>query len=127
MTHDDKQFIQQLFETQTQQFQRHLSVVAESFDHKLGLVVEGQQLLGEKVDRLEGRVGNLENRLESVELKVIAVENKIDGVADNLKATDERLSAKIDAIAADLKAHRADTEAHHGVYRVKESGDDWSR
>lgn len=102
MTQDDRQFYQQLFEQQNLQFQRHLSAVAESFDHRLNLVVEGQQLLGEKVDRLEQRMNKVESRLEGVELTVIALEKKVD------------------TIAADLKAHRADTEAHHGVYRVKE-------
>jgi len=75
---------------------RVVGVFTEDIQHKLDLVIEGQQFLGEKVDRLEDRVEKVENRLESVELKVIAV-------------------------SADLKAHRADTEVHHGVYRVKES------
>ena len=81
---------------------RVVGVFTEDIQHKLNLVIEGQQFLGEKVDRLEDRVEKVENRLESVELKVIVLDKKIDGVA------------------ADLKAHRADTEAHHGVYRVKE-------
>jgi len=68
-----------------------------------------------------------EKRFDLVDFKINTLNDKIDGVTANLKATDERLTQKIDAVATDLKEHRADTEAHHGVYRVKESGDDWNR
>ncbi|WP_321391954.1 hypothetical protein [uncultured Desulfuromusa sp.] len=93
MTHDDRQFMQQLFETQTQQFQHHLSAVAESFDHKLGLIADGHEVL----------------------------RNEIRETRTELKQEIELCNFKIDAVAGELKAHRADTEAHHGVYRVKES------
>ncbi|MEA3363213.1 MAG: hypothetical protein U9Q61_08110 [Thermodesulfobacteriota bacterium] len=118
MTHDDKQFIQQLFETQTQQFQRHLSVVSENFDHKIALIAEGHESLNQKIDDLAMKT---EKRFDLVDFKIDTLNQKIDGVAADLKVTDDRLSNKIDAVAAELKDHRADTEAHHGVYRVKES------
>ena len=111
MTQDDRQFYKQLFEEQTQQFQRHLSVVAESFDHKLGLIADGHEVLRSEIR---------ETRVELTQ-EIGLCNFKIDAVAADLKATDNRLSGKIDGVAADLKAHRADTEAHHGVYRVKES------
>jgi hypothetical protein len=75
-----------------------MGVLSEDFQHKLDIVIEGQQMLSEKVDRLDGRVDSLEGRLDSLE-------------------------GKLDAVAADLSAHRADTEAHHGVYRLRESGE----
>lgn len=74
---------------------RHLGVLHEAFQHKLDLVVEGQQALGDKVDRLEGRLDGIEGRVE-------------------------RLEGKIDGIAADLAAHRADTEAHRPTWGVRE-------
>lgn len=75
-----------------------MGVLSEDFQHKLEIVIEGHQMLNEKIDRLDGRVDNLEGRLDSLE-------------------------GKLDAVAADLSAHRADTEAHHGVYRVREVGE----
>ncbi|MCM2358011.1 MAG: hypothetical protein NDI77_07675 [Geobacteraceae bacterium] len=75
---------------------RHIGAMAEDFQHKLDIVVEGQQMLAERMDRMEERLEKVENKIDRVEVKVAAV-------------------------AADLSAHRADTEAHHGVYRVKES------
>jgi len=146
MTHDDRQFIQQLFETQTQQFQRHLSAVAENFDHKIGLIAEGHTSLSQKIDHLAQRTGE---RFDLVDFKIDTLNEKIVGVAADLKETDARLSQKIDTVeeklgsridsvctelkvdisrvdknitgvAKDLKAHRDDTEAHHGGYRVKE-------
>ena len=110
MTQDDRQFYQQLFEEQNLQFQRHLSAVAESFDHKLGLIADGHELLRNEIR---------ETRTE-LKQEIGLCNFKIDAVATDLKATDKRLSGKIDGVATDLKAHRADTEAHHGVYRVKE-------
>jgi cytochrome c556 len=76
-------------------FKHHVGMMTEDFQHKLDIVIEGQQMLGEKVERLEAR---------------------IEGVEENL-------GRRIDAVAADLSAHRADTEAHHGMYRVREGGD----
>lgn len=34
--------------------------MSEDFQHKLDLVIEGQQMIGEKVDRLETRMDRLE-------------------------------------------------------------------
>ncbi len=74
------------------EFQRLIGVQGEDFQHKLDLVVEGQQMLGERMDRMEAE----------------------------LKAEIRKVDQRVTAVAADLAAHRADTEAHHGVYRVKE-------
>jgi hypothetical protein len=110
MTHDDRQFIQQLFETQTQQFQRHLSAVSEGFDHKIGLIAEGHESLNQKIDGLTRKA---DERFDLMDFKIDTLNHKIDSV-------DEKFSKKIDRVAVDLKDHRADTEAHHGVYQVKE-------
>jgi uncharacterized membrane-anchored protein len=79
-------------------FKHHMGIMSEDFQHKLDIVVEGHQMLSEKIDRVEDRLERVEVRLERVE-------------------------GKVDAVAADLSAHRADTEAHHGVYRVREGGE----
>lgn len=79
-------------------FKHHMGVMSEDFQHKLDIVVEGHQMLSEKIDRLDGRMDRLEGRMDGLEVKV-------------------------DAVAVDLAAHRADTEAHQTVYRVKESGE----
>lgn len=35
MTHDDRHFIQQLIETQTQQFHQHLNIFSDNIDKKI--------------------------------------------------------------------------------------------
>jgi BMFP domain-containing protein YqiC len=55
-----------------QDFRHQLGLQREDFQHKLDLVVEGQQTLAERMDRFEGRMGRLENR--------------VDGIADDLVA-----------------------------------------
>ena len=71
---------------------RHVGAFADSIQHKLDLVVEGHQMLSEKIDRVKTEL-----------------EDKIGCV-----------KTKLDAVAADLSAHRADTEVHKTVYKVKE-------
>ncbi|WP_298272078.1 hypothetical protein [Geobacter sp.] len=84
-------------------FKHHIGVLSEDFQYKLDLVVEGQQMLAERLE------------LTRTELK-----DEIRKVDQRLTMVEARLEQKIDAVAVDLTAHRADTEAHHGVYRVKE-------
>ncbi len=82
-------------EQQSEDFHRWIGVQGDDLQHKLNLVVEGQQLLVERMDRMEERLVNVETRLDRVEIK-------------------------LDVVVADLSAHRKDTEAHGTVYRVKE-------
>ncbi|KAF0221106.1 MAG: hypothetical protein FD174_604 [Geobacteraceae bacterium] len=86
-------------------FKHQVGIMSEDFQHKLDIVVEGHQMLSEKIDRLDGRMDGLDGRM------------------DRLEGRMDRLEAKVDAVAADLTAHRTDTEAHGTVYRVKESGE----
>lgn len=92
MDEQDFSRIEKLLEKQTDQFQRYIGVIEENFQHKLNLVVEGQQMLSERMDRM--------------------------GV--ELKAEIGKVDQRVTAVAADLSAHRKDTEAHGSVYRVKE-------
>lgn len=85
-----------------QSMDHKVGIVQEDFQHKLDLLVEGQQSLSERLDRLDGRLEGAESCLNRVEIRGTAVEKKIDGVA------------------ADLTAHRADTEAHSKGWRVRE-------
>ena len=87
-------------------FQHHMGILTEDFQHKLDLVIEGQQMLAEK---LEATRSELTNEIQKVDQRLTLVE--------------ARLAAKIEAVAADLTVHRKDTEAHQGVYRVKENVD----
>ena len=84
----------------------HVGTFADSIQHKLDLVVEGHQMLSEKIDRVEERRDG----------RIDCVVRKLDAVAAQGNST----AAKLDAIAADLKAHRRDTEAHPSLYKVKE-------
>ena len=82
-----------------EEFRHQIGIQSENFQHKLDIVVEGHQMLAEKLDRVETR---LDTRMD-------CLEHKIDTVA-----------AKLDTVATDLKAHRTDTEVHKKVYKVKE-------
>lgn len=94
-TMEDKQLVSILSgfkEEIIEAFDRRIGIVEESVQHKLNLVVEGQQLLVERIDRLEV------------------------GLKEEIHKVDQRVTTA----AADLSAHRRGTEAHHGVYCVKE-------
>ena len=120
---------------------RHVGTFADSIQHKLDIVVEGHQMLSEKLDRVEAR---LDSRIDCVvrKLDAVAAETSANTVAirglthkvDNLAAETsantvairglthkvDNLTHKVDNLAVDLSAHRTDTEAHRPVYRVKE-------
>ena len=88
------------------EFHHQIKIQSEDFQHKLDIVVEGNQMLSKKIDGVETR---LSRRMD-------CLEHKLDVIAAKGDVTE----TKLDALAADLKAHRADTEAHHTVYQVKE-------
>jgi len=71
----------------TEELRRGFGAEFEDFQHKLELVVEGQQMLGERMDRM------------GVELK------------QEISKVDQRVTA----VAADLSAHRKDTEAYVSI------------
>lgn len=72
---------------------RQFGAMEENIQHKLDLLVEGPQMLGERMDRMESE----------------------------LRSEIRKVDTRVTAIAADLSAHRADTEAHGGVYQVRET------
>ena len=104
---------------------RHVGTFADSIQHKLDLVVEGHQMLFEKIDRvkteLEDKIGCVKTKLDAVaaqadrsDAKLNTVAEKLDSAAAKGEETAIKLdgvSAKLDALATDLKAHRANTEA----------------
>jgi len=73
-------------------FRHLLAIQGEDFQHKLDLVVEGQQALAEQ----------------------------LDATRDELKADIARVDKRVTAVAADLAAHRRDTEAHRKGWQVRE-------
>lgn len=76
-------------------FKHQLGIFAEDVQHKFDLVIEGQQMLAERMDRLEVRT-------------------------ENLEALGEKHSGQLNGIASDLAAHRQDTEAHRRGYQIRE-------
>lgn len=110
-----------------EEFRHQLGIQTESFQHKLELVVEGHQMLAEKMGRMEkrldGRIDCVIRKLDAVAAQGDATAMKLELVAAQGDATAAKLdtvASKLDAVAADLKAHRADTEAHPPLYRIKE-------
>lgn len=77
-----------------QSIDHRMGIVQEDIQHKLDLIVEGQQSLVDRMDRFEGRMSWIENRLERVEVRVVAVDKKVD------------------LVPVYVTAHRRDTEAH---------------
>jgi tetrahydromethanopterin S-methyltransferase subunit G len=100
---------------------RRVGTFADSIQHNLDIVVEGQQMLSEKIDRSNT---DMAQRIDCVEHKLDAVAAETRGNTEAIRGLDARLDSieiKLDAVAADLSAHRADTEAHRKVYKIKEA------
>jgi hypothetical protein len=47
----------------TENFKQHVGIMTEDFQHKLDIVVEGQQILAGKIDRMDARLGGVEGFL----------------------------------------------------------------
>ncbi len=75
-----------------QSVDHRLGIRQEDSQHKLDLVVEGQLMLAERLDRVE----------------------------DNLKVEIRKVDQRVTAMSADLAQHRRDTEAHRKGWRVSE-------
>jgi chromosome segregation ATPase len=102
-------------------FKRHVGILVEDFHHKLNIVVDGLQYLGEKIDRtaadLRSDIDRLDQRGLRMEARLTGMETRLTGVETRLTGVE----TKLDAVAEDLAAHRADTEVHQSLYRVKEA------
>ncbi|MHB8714366.1 MAG: hypothetical protein ACYDAI_19070 [Trichloromonadaceae bacterium] len=53
-------------------FRHQLGIQGEAFQHKLDLVIEGQQAVVERMDRLEVRMEGLESRVDGIALDLSA-------------------------------------------------------
>jgi seryl-tRNA synthetase len=102
------------------EFRHQIGIQSEHLQHKLDIVVEGHQMLSEKIDRVEERQDKrmdcLEHKLDNVAAELGEVKVKGNYTAAKL----DTVALKLDTVAADLTAHRKDTEAHPTIYKVKE-------
>lgn len=106
MTQADIQGIKEIFTHQ-------LGFYSEAVQHKLDLVVEGQQLLVERLDRFEIEVRSGSARVDQrITVVHAGLDQKIDTVEQRLTARIDGVEQKLDVVSADLAAHRRDTEAH---------------
>jgi len=95
MTVDNQQLISLLTDFKDEiirSVDHRMGIVQEDFQHKLDLVVEGQQHSDEKLE---------ETRIE-------------------LKAEIGKVDQRLTVMAADLASHRRDTEAHRKGWWVRE-------
>jgi methyl-accepting chemotaxis protein len=90
---------------------RHVGTFAESMQHKLDLVVEGHQMLSEKIDRvrteLSERIDCVKRKLDAVAARGERTAAKLDTVAEKLDAVaarGEQTAAKLDTVADKLDA-----------------------
>jgi chromosome segregation ATPase len=96
-----------------EEFRHQLGIQTEHFQHKLDFVVEGHQMLSEKIDRGEER---LDKRMDCLEHKL----GRVAAELGEVKSRGELTAAKLDRVAVELSAHRRDTETHPPVYKFKE-------
>lgn len=89
MTEDEFKRIEQMLD---QRVTRRIGVMEDNMQHRFDLLAEGQQMLAERMDRME----------------------------TELRGEIRKVDARLTGVAADLAAHRADTEGHRGAYRVRE-------
>ena len=111
-------------------FAKHIGILVEDFQHKLDIVVEGHQVLDEKIDRVQQDVTRITTRVDRIELITLnlqkgqkklergqeKLEQRQEKLEGEIKKVREDLSTKIDHVASEIAAHRADTESHSKAY-----------
>ena len=53
-------------------FDQRIGIAEENFQHKLEIVAEGVQMLGERMDRVETRLERVEEKVDKVSLELAA-------------------------------------------------------
>ena len=77
------------------EIKRHFGVVAEDLKGEIRLVAEGQALLVERIDGLEGRFDGLEGRFTRLEERVGRTETRVDRLETTVKRGFEKTQALI--------------------------------
>lgn len=100
----------------------HFEVLLEDINRKFDLVLDGHLGLEKRMEDIRTE---LKADIHHNSFMLDALNKKVDAMDARLSARIDGLESKLDAVATDLSAHRADTEAHHGMYRVKESSEEF--
>mgnify|MGYP001570694385 CR=1 FL=1 len=69
----------------------HVLVMFEEIRDQMFAFGEGQQVISNKVDNLEGKVDNLEGRFDNLEGRFDKLETKVDGIDARLIRVEDRL------------------------------------
>ena len=90
----------------------HVGSFADSIQHKLDMVVEGHQMLSEKIDRVEER---LDKRMDCLEHKLIAVAAETSCNTTAIRDLATETSSNTDAIKRLAMETSANTAAIKGL------------
>lgn len=75
-------------------FRHQMGIQCEYFQHKLDLVVEGHQLLYDKIDGLDLRMDKLDGRMDKLDLRM----DKLDDRMDKLDLRMDKLDGRMDKL-----------------------------
>ncbi len=85
-----------------EEFRRHTGLILEEFDKRINFVIEGQEVLTQRVDKIDSRLSNLETKVDKIDSRLSNLETKVDNIHE------------------ELISHRDNTELH--VQVVKQRG-----
>jgi chaperonin cofactor prefoldin len=85
----------------------YLGIVLEGINNKLKVLVDGQEVLHERVDRLDTRMGRVEGKLDVIEGRVIAIDIRLSRVETKV----DHLEIKVDRL--EVRADRLEVEVGH--------------
>lgn len=95
-----KDAVKPLFEQQEKKFERYVGVIAENFGKQVKIVVEGNQMLSEKMDRefnkVDKRFDLVDKRFDRVEEKLNATFEQVGINTEKLDDLTDKLDKKID-------------------------------
>ncbi len=55
-----------------EEFRRHTGIILEELDKRINFVIEGQEVLTQRVDKIDSRLSNLETKVDNIHEELIS-------------------------------------------------------
>lgn len=89
------------FDELKDEFRRHTGILLEEFQKSINFVIDGQDVLTQRIDKLDSKVNILGTKVDKLDSKVNILETKVDKISD------------------ELLSHRNNTELHAPTVKQK--------
>ncbi len=98
-----------------EEFRIHTGILIEEFQKRINFVIDGQEVLTQRVDKIDSRLTKVETKVDKIDSRLTKVETNIDKMDSKLTKVED----KVDNIHTELTSHRNSTELHTPIVKQK--------